>query len=375
MSNKSFFVFTSIFLIFSISMLTIAIRGDFTIEKFWKKDGIITFDDDLSTDLEGDLFDFETTLKGKYEYNGSSSNENLVFNYTLISPAEEYLLEEDEGLLSPDYFVPISANLRKGDSIDYNFSVTDGYIDFIIFNETLFWTWWGESDEDQIDSIDIIHTNTGYSGTFTASSPGNYVFIWWNNPKVNTNPVFLHFRLDARLVEVILKSEYIELDPYILETSEGEEFTSLGMDTSDWVIEDKVIFEIDDKDAEFTIIREDEFKISYNNKSTEISCWVLELEDFETKDILVEDTLTYKTDYILWKSKYSGITLKSITDSEVYNSTSALVATYYEKYTVKSAENVLLAPKSSGILFPFVTTLIGILILILYNKKRKAFNN
>jgi hypothetical protein len=368
--NKAFFVLTSIFLIFNIIMITIAIRGDFTIEKFWKKGGIITFEDDLNTDLEGDLFDFDITFKGKYVFNESSSNENLVFNYTLISPAEEYILEEDDGYLDLDFFVPISANLGEGDSIDYNFNVTNGYIDFIIFNETQFISWWLESDTDQTESIDIIHTNTGDSGTFTASSPGIYVFIWWNDGNVNTDRVFLQFRVDARLVEKIVVSEYIEIDPYMLETSEGEEYTSLGMDTSDWAIEDKITFEIDDKDADFTIVREDELKIIYNNKSTEISCWVLELEDFETKDILEEDTLTSKTDYILWKSKYSGITLKSITDSEVYNSTSALVATYYEKHTVKSAENVLLAPKSSGIIFPFVPTVIGIFILILYKKKK-----
>ncbi|MFX0205937.1 MAG: hypothetical protein ACFFDT_08110 [Candidatus Hodarchaeota archaeon] len=369
MRKKNVILFLcSIFLILNISMITIGARGAFTIEKFWKEGGRITFESKINTDFEGDLFDFDFTFEGIYQYNGSSSSENLVFNFTLISPADEFILAEDEGLLQSGFFIAVTANLGKGDEIDYDFTV-NGDIYFIIFNQTQFINWYDGDDLGQIETEypTPIYTKIGDSGTFTVTAPDVYFFVWWNDGTIDVN---LQFQLYARLVERIEISEYIEIDPYMLETAEGDEFTSLGMDTSDWEIDKIITLEIENEDVDFSIIREDEFKIYYNNVSTEIPCWVLEVEDFETQSIEEEDVYTFKTDYKIWKSKYSGITLRSITDMEVYNSTSSLQATILEKYTVKSADNVLLL-KSSGITFPFLPTVIGISVLFLFKKKNQ----
>lgn len=366
---RVFLILLSIFLILSLSMTIIAANGDFTIEKFWEKGGRITFEKDIKIDFEGDLFDTDTTYEGKYEFNGSSTGK-AVFNYTIVSPADEYVLDEATGALEPDWYTAKSSLLEQGDAVDYNFTVNNGYLDFIIFNYTQFGNWILESEEGQTESMHLIHTNIGDSGTFSPFYSDTYVFVWWSNGDLNDNSVNLQYKLYLRLVEKILSSEYIEIDPIMLETTEGDKFTSLGMDTSNWEIDGIITFDIEDKDVEFSIIREEDFTVSYNNESTEIPAWVLEIKDHETKSIEEDDTYTKKTDYKIWKSKYSGITLKMITDSEVFNGSSSLVATLYDKYTVLTVENVLLIQKSSSIFFPIVSSIIAVVAIILYQKKR-----
>ena len=299
---------------------------------------------------------------------------NYVFNYTLISPADEYVLDEGTTALDPNWLLAKSSLLEQGDAVDYNFTVTNGYVDFIIFNNTQYGNWLIQSEDDQIEGIVIVHTNIGASGTFSPSYPDTYVFVWWNDEQFNDDSVNLQYQLYLRLDEKIESTEYIEIDPKMLETTEGDKYTSLGMDTSNWEIDEIITFDIEDKDVEFSIIREEDFTVSYNNESTEIPAWVLEIKDYETKSIEEDDTYTFKNDYKIWKSKYSGITLKMITDTEVFNSSSSLVATLYDKYTVISAENVLLIAKPSSIFFPIVSSIIAVFTLILYQKKRLFVN-
>lgn len=357
-----------IFLFFILSLVTITGQGDFTVEKFWKQGGIITFENDISTDHILDVFDIESTVEGRYEYNGSLSSGELVFNFTIVSPAQEYVLEDTSGSLDPYFIYPVSIWLEEGDAIDYSFTVNGGYIDFIIFNSTQFLKWTEENDTQPIECVELIHTNIGIDDTFTSTAPDFYIFVWWNNADYNSDPISLQIHLTARMKEEV-SSEFIEIDPITLETTDDEELTILGMDTSDWEINDEISFEIDKKDVEFTIIRDDDYQITYNGESANIPCWVLEIEGYETTMIEEEGTFTITSDLKMWKSKYSGITLKSIEDSRVKDSDSVLIMDYYEKFEVESADNVLLKPQSSGINFPLLPSILGLIIIIIYKKK------
>ena len=355
--------FLALAFLFSIfNMVTITAQGDFTIEKFWEEGGKITFEYYYRIDHVLDIFDYDSTLEGIYTYNGSLSTGEFVSNLTFVYPAQEDILEDTSGSISPQGIYPISIWLEEGDSVDYYFTVEGGYIDFIIFNLTQITTWLQQNETQPIESVELIHTNIGANDTFISTSPDLYIFVWWNN--INFDSVFLQIRLYTRIVEKI-SSEFIEIDPTTLETTEGEKFTFMGMDTSDWEIGDEISFEIDGKDVELTIVRDDDFRISYNDESTKIPCWVLEIEDYET------EMGTISSDHKIWKSKYSGITLKSIIDSKVYDSNSEQIMETYSKITVESAVNILLIPKSSRVIFPIIPTVIALLVIFRFKKKRK----
>lgn len=354
-------------MIFLIVIFSGAKGNDFSIDNSWEISGSISYVDELTGDYEIDLLDFEYKTKGTYIYDSDSSSGNVLFNKT-----EALIFAQDILFLDPGFYFSLIYRMGKYDEVSYEFAVVGGSLDFLIFKEDQFLLWNNSETRNQTQVLDSLRLQEGLvaSGTFNSSDLGNYYFIWLNDYEVNDDFIFILFQLDAQLSEETFKGT-LELNPVNLETAEGEKITFLGMDTSNWEIDKKITLEIANKDAEFTIVREDEFEILYNNETTKIPCWVLEIADFETKELREEDTSTHKTDYKLWKSKYSGITVKNIIDSEVYNSTSSLVATYYEKFTVKSAENVLLAPKSSGIVFPFLPTVIGILVLIQFRKKKE----
>jgi hypothetical protein len=354
-------------MIFLIVIVSGVKGNDFSLDNFWEIGGSISYEDELTGDYEIDLLDFEYKTKGTYIYDGDSSSGNVLFNIT-----EASIFTQDSLFLYPGFYVSLIYRMGKYDEVNYEFAVIGGSLDFLIFKEDQFKLWNNSQTRNQTQVLDSLRLQEGLiaSGMFNSSDSGNYYFIWLNDDEVNDDFIFILFQLDAQLSEETFIGT-LELNPINLETTEEEKFTSLGMDTSDWEIDKKITFEIANKEAEFTIVREDEFEILYNNETTKIPCWVLEIEDFETKELREEDTFTYKTDYKLWKSKYSGITLKNIADSEVYNSTSSLIATSYKKFYVKSAENVLLAPKSSGIVFPFLPTVIGILVLIRFKKRKE----
>lgn len=356
-------VITLIFLFSIISIGIIPVQGDFTIEIYWKEGGTITFEEYTRFDFAEDIFDYDSTYEGTYYYNGTLSTGDLGFYIQIISPGQEYVLVDTYGVIHPYFYIPVNVYLEEGDIVEYVFTVNDS-INFMIFNTSQYSAWLDRNEFQSINSSDFIHTSIGADYFFEASSPDNYIFVW-SNPE--SGPVFIEIYLFVRKAEKV-SSEFFEINPITLET-EGEEFTVLGMDTSGWEIEDEISFVIDEKDVDLTIDREDNYRISYNGKSTEIPCWILEVEDHETK-IVTEDTFTVRSDYKIWKSKYSGVTLKSISDIEYYNSDLFLISTLYSKYTVESIENVLLKKKSSGIYFPLIPIFIGILILVKFKKSR-----
>ncbi|MFX0150374.1 MAG: hypothetical protein ACFFAJ_06315 [Candidatus Hodarchaeota archaeon] len=354
-------------ILFLITLVSNARGNDFSLDNFWEIGGSIAYQDEFTGNHEIDLFDFEYRTKGTYIYDGVSSSENVLFNIT-----EAPIYSQDILILEPDTYFSLVFRMEKYDEVNYEFGVLGGSLDFLIFEEDQFNLW---NDLETRNQSQVAHSlrlqaDLVEPGIFISPNLGNYYFVWLNDAAINNDIILVLFQLEAQLSEETF-IETLEFNPINLETAEGEKITYLGMDTSDWEIDKKITFEIADKDVEFTIIREDEFEILYNNETTKIPCWILEKEDFEIEEPTTEGTFTYKTDFQYWKSKYSGITLKFIADSDIYNGTSSLIATIYEKFTIKSAENVLLAPKSSGIAFPLLPTVIGILVLIRFKKKNQ----
>jgi hypothetical protein len=356
----------ALLIIFSITIVTNARGNDFSVENFWEIGGSISYEDEFTGNHEIDLLDFEYRVKGTYIYDGVSSSENVLFNIT-----EAPIFSQDVLLLEPGEYLSIAFRMEKYDEVNYEFAVLGGSLDFFIFKEDQFKLWDDSQTHNQAQASHSLNLqeNLVDSDTFISPNPGYYYFIWLNDGEINSDIILVLFQLETQLSEETF-IETLEFNPINLETAEGEKITSVGMDTSDWEIDKKITFEIADKDVEFTITREDELEILYNNETTKIPCWVLEKPDFEIKEPTEEGTFTYSTDYKFWKSKYSGITLKRIADTEIYNGTSSLIATTYDKFTIKSAENVLLVPKSSGIVFPFLPALLGIFVLVRIKKKK-----
>ncbi|MFX1516950.1 MAG: hypothetical protein ACFFC6_11605 [Promethearchaeota archaeon] len=155
-----------------------------------------------------------------------------------------------------------------------------------------------------------------------------------------------------------------------LESTDGEKNDDFGMDTSDWAIDDEVSIEINDEEVEFIIDDEREMTISYNARETEIPCWVLEVENYE-ETFLEEITYTTITDITIWKSKYSGITLKSVVDTTYYDSNDSISTTTYMKSEVGSTKNVLLISKSSRVIFPIIPTMLALFVIFQIKRRKK----
>ena len=83
------------------------------------------------------------------------------------------------------------------------------------------------------------------------------------------------------------------------------------------------------------------------------------------------ENINVEGDLYLWKSMYSGITLKSTADLNYYDSNDTLFATYFYKLTIISASNVLLVAKSSSIPVSLLPAIIGLIVVTQYNRKKK----
>ncbi len=347
--------------------MTSSVRGSSsTIKDFWKEGGTISFEFYYDEDFQGTLYDSEYRQDGTYIYNGTLSSGTMVFNYIFIIPAQEFDLDENNVAIDPGYFLRLPYELDDGDEVDYNFTVSGGILDFLVLNETQFNTWLGGTTS--VQGIELLQTSIGASGTIDISNHDTYYFILWNNSENNNNPIILDLRFDFRISEKT-ETGNIEVDPVTLEDDEGVKTTDFGMDTSDWKIGKEIPLEIDEKDIYLSIVREEDFLISYNGESTDISCFVLEIKDYE-QTIIEEETFSTKADIIFWKSKHSGVTLKSSVEVKYYNSNSSLIAITYGKYTVNAVENVELKSESgSFIVYPLIPIIVGIITLIYYKKK------
>ena len=103
---------------------------------------------------------------------------------------------------------------------------------------------------------------------------------------------------------------------------------------------------------------------------------MLEKKDYE--DTYIDEvTFIMRGDYSIWKSKYSGVTLKWIYDGKVYDSEETLVGTVYQKYNIESASNVMLISIASTsfsitdvLVFSF-TTFVVLALLKKYKLRRR----
>ncbi len=356
-------------LIYVIILSSRGVGYDFTIESYWEKGGKIVFEEYVSADYPGTTYDYDYTNDGVYSYNGSSPSGDLIYNYTIKSPAQEFLLSEGNSPIGLRFLIYVDYELEKGDAVIYDFNVSNGSVDFLVLNENQFTSWFGGNTSGQAQSIEFLHTEIPVNGTINITTADNYYFVWWNNPDYNSGNVILQYQLNAKIAERSSIGAVV-VNPSTLEEIEGEKFTTLGMDTSDWKIDDKVLFEIDEREVYLTIIRDEEVIITYNNETTEIPCWVLEITDYERTEI-EDDTYTIKADYYIWKSKYSGITLKTTSDREYYNSDSTLFFSSYRKYTVISANDVLLMPKQSSTPLSFIAAVMSLFVIKRYRRNRK----
>ncbi len=221
-----------------------------------------------------------------------------------------------------------------------------------------------------IEGIKLISTEIGANGTIIFTVEDDYYFVWFNNPDRNdNNTIDIQVRLDAHVAKKTETGD-IELDPTTLKKLDSVRIDDFGMDSSDWQLDDEISIEIEQRDIFFSIRLEDEITVIYDNKGVEIPCWVLVKENYE-RTFVEEETIKVKGDLYLWKSKHSGITLKSTADLEYYDSNDTLYATFYEKYTVTSASNVLLIAKSSSIPASLIPAIIGFIVVTQYNRKKK----
>ncbi|MFX0123124.1 MAG: hypothetical protein ACFFAE_05760, partial [Candidatus Hodarchaeota archaeon] len=334
---------------------------------FWEEKGIINFEIDHEEDLPGSIVDYEYTIDGIYEYISSTSEGDMIFNVVLTTRPQEFVLAQGSISLAPVQILPIFYLFERGDKVNFDFTVFNGAIEFFIFNQSQYNSWL--KNNQSIQAIEVIHTKIEATGTVIFATTDYYFFVWYNDPNYNKNSVTVQLRLEATIIEKSIKDE-IELDPITLETTDGEKVNDFGMDTSDWIIDDEISIEIDERDVEFTIEKEREVTINYNDEETEILCWVLEIDNYER--IFVEET-TYRTttDITIWKSKYSGITLKRVVDTTFYDSNDSIFATSYTEFEVESASNVLLISKPSRAIFPLIPTMIALFVIFQSKRKKK----
>ncbi len=358
------------FLFITIFLGSIVIGKEFSIKNYWEKGGVLQFEIYQSVDRLGSVGDYEVTFDGTYKYVENLSIENAIFNYSQTSRPYDYVLNQFSTSLNSGFFARVTDFFGNEDEVDYNFTVSGGSIDFFVFNQSQYSLWRDSPYQQQIEGIKLISTEIGVNGTIIFTVEDDYYFVWFNNPDRNdNNTIDIQVRLDAHVAKKTETGD-IELDPTTLKKLDSVRIDDFGMDSSDWQLDDEISIEIEQRDIFFSIRLEDEITVIYDNKGVEIPCWVLVKENYE-RTFVEEETIKEKGDLYLWKSKHSGITLKSAADLEYYDSNDTLYATFYEKYTVTSASNVLLIAKSSSIPISLMSGIIGLIVVTQYNRKNK----
>jgi hypothetical protein len=344
----------------------------FTLEDFWEMNGKLTYTVKTTGDLEEEFFDNEYRQDGSYTYDGLNEEGKATFN---ISESSVYI--DDATILGRGFFIRTPLALQAGDSVEYTFEIipvtmpVPVTIDFLIFEEEEFEKWLdplthGDAQATFSSSVSDIDTDV-----FNSTTEGTYFFVWHNDENQNTDSIYLHFLLEAEITKHPLIAT-ITIDPITLETEEGEKIDDFAMDTSGWKIGDLVTIEILERPVDFTIAKEENLPIPINNFSVDIPTWVLEKIGYE-RTFLEADPYTIEADYTLWKSKYSGATLKSTEDIDLYtgtNTNSTLFGTTFSRFTVVGIENVTIVPQSSS--FYLVPIMLGVLAAIAYRKLRKS---
>ena len=357
-------------LLITIFPRSTAMGKEFSIKNYWEEGGVLQFEEYYSIDMPDSDSDLEVSSDGTYKYFENISIENAIFNYSQASRPHNYTLAQFSTQLNPGFFSRVANSFGPDDKVDINFTVSGGFIDFFVFNQSQYTFWVESTDPQQITGIKLISTEIGVSDTVTFTVEDKYYFIWFNNPSENFDKsVDIQAHLDARITEKIEITE-IELNPTTLKTPDSVRVDDFGMDTSDWYLSDEISIEIEERDVFFTIMLEDEIVVVYNNKTVEIPCWVLMKENYE-RLYMEEENIKVEGELYLWKSMYSGITLKSTADLKYYDSNDTLFATYFIKHTIISASNVLLVAKSSSIPLSFLPAIIGLIVVTQYNRRKK----
>ncbi|MFX1514156.1 MAG: hypothetical protein ACFFCQ_16385 [Promethearchaeota archaeon] len=355
-------------MVISISSVT---GYDFTILEFWEEGGIISFE--IYSDIEMysndglQPLDLEYTMNGTYVFNGTSATENSVFNYTTTTPSFEIPLDAGITSIDPGMYILVGYRLDAGEEVDYNFIVSGGKIDFLVFNESQF-DIWNSSESSSALSITVIETSLGASGTISIPNSDIYYFIWANE---ETTSITIQLQLDLRFPERTTVESF-EVNPVTLEDNEGERTNEMGMDTSNWEIGKQIPLELDKRDVYFSIIQDEDYLTYYDHEYSAIPCFILLKDGYESTEYWKPYTL--KGNYTIWKSIYSGITLKETLDADLLNDSSHVVGRVYLRYTVKAAENVHLVSKSksgsNGLIdFSLIPIFIGILVLTRFRKE------
>ncbi len=360
------------FLFITIFLGSIVIGKEFSIKNYWEKGGVLQFEIYQSVDRLGSVGDYEVTFDGTYKYVENLSIDNAIFNYSQTSRPFDYVLSQFSTSLNSGFFARVTDFFGNEDEVDYNFTVSGGSIDFFVFNQSQYSLWRDSPYQQQIEGIKLISTEIGANGTIIFTVEDDYYFVWFNNPDRNdNNTIDIQVRLDAHVAKKTETGD-IELDPTTLKKLDSVRIDDFGMDSSDWQLDDEISIEIEQRDIFFSIRLEDEITVIYDNKGVEIPCWVLMKENYE-RLYMEEENIKVKGELYLWKSMYSGITLKSTADLKYYDSNDTLFATYFIKHTIISASKVLLVAKSSSIPVSLIPAIIGLIVVTQYNRKKKKY--
>ncbi|MFX1252206.1 MAG: hypothetical protein ACFFCZ_11420 [Promethearchaeota archaeon] len=345
--------------------------GQFTIADFWLEGGKITYEYYSNLALSGIVLDFELSTEGSYSFQGNTTAGKLKFLNNETYDPIYLILAADELSLDPNYYTSMYGDMKEDDIIRYDFKVTNGRVDFVIWTEEEYNKFTDQNNTDPLYPIRVLENKISASGTVQIPSNDTYYFTWVN---WGTGTVTVNFALSYQLQPDPYSAE-IEIDPIQLKDHENRPVNLFGMDTTGWAKDGTVLIEIAEQDVYFSIIREEDLTIIYNGNSTAIPCWVLEKPDYEEVDSETGDL--YTGNYTLWKSKYSGVTLKSTYDGKVYDSEDTLIGTVYREYSVTSASNVILLQAIASsfsitdVLVFVITTFTILVLLKKYKFKRR----
>ncbi|MFW9855164.1 MAG: hypothetical protein ACFFFG_08880 [Candidatus Thorarchaeota archaeon] len=359
LTNKKFQILKVLLVVFLFGAVSTTKGQTFTITSYWETGSKLYYTSKTTEDYEGDSFDNEYIQEGSYVFDGLDEDGRAKFN---ISESNTFI--HDAIIIEEGFFVRIAYSLNSGDSIEYEFGMSPGTIDFLIFEEDQYELWRKPETTDQAEALFSLSTTSGDKDTFNATTSGTYYLVWFNDDKIVDNSIYVQFELQTNLAEFPLVGTST-LDPITLETEEGVKIDDFAMDTSGWKIGDTISIEIGDRSVEFSITREEDLTIPINNVTASIPTWVLEKLGYK-RDFLGQEHFSIEADYTIWKSKFSGTNLQSTQDVDILDENSSLLTISYSKFTVTSIEKVAIAPKTTS--FYFLPILIAITLLIGYKR-------
>ena len=340
--------------------------GNFSLFNIWQEEGgSLSYSRQTISDFSNDALDESSSSLGNYTYLGPSHDgEYAKFQHKLYLPQSESSLFEDSYLIPSGNYTSVLIYVMAGWQVYFHFLVTAGGVDFLLMdysNYQLFSA--GASDitvmYDSYSKIEL--------GVFIDFTKSEFLYlVFYNNPDYSGTSITLDLDV-TRIIEEKNFDDTLFINPETLNSSEGKNFRYLGMDISDWKLNQTVTLKTD-WETVTAPIGELPITLLVDGNQTDIDCYYLEcVETEEASGLLLYPSRIVRQ---VWVAKHSGIIIKHISNTTMSFEDNETDAGYlFYKYEVTSLNKVSYRASTSAPAFFLLSGFLALSIIVFHKKR------